>query len=74
VPADRHLIDSTPVVPELALENRRELIRSHPALILDGLGSYNPKLSIQAYPDLRDWLANYRQVARTRATIIYQRR
>jgi hypothetical protein len=71
VPADRHLVDSTPVVPELAAENRRELIRSHPGLILDGLGLYNPKLSIEAYPDLHDWLAGYEPVGRTRNTIIY---
>ena len=71
VPADRHLVDSTPVAPELAAVNRQELIRSHPALILDGLGPYNPKLSIEAYPDLHDWLADYEPVARTRSTIIY---
>jgi hypothetical protein len=72
VPADRHLVDSTPVAPELAVVNRQELIHSHPALILDGLGPYNPKLSIAAYPDLQDWLAAYEPVARTRTTIIYQ--
>jgi hypothetical protein len=74
VPADRHLVDATPVTPELAIENRRELIRSHPVLILDGLGPYNPKLSIEAYPDLHDWLAAYQPVARTRTTIVYQLR
>ena len=72
VPADRHLIDSKPVTPELAAANRRELIRSHPALILDGLGPYNPKLSIEAYPDLQPWLADYQPVARTQTTIVYQ--
>ena len=72
VPADRHLVDSTPVVPELAAENRQELIRSHPGLILDGLALYNPKLSIEAYPDLHDWLAGYEPVARTRNTILYE--
>src|SRR5262249_45038565 len=41
VPADRHLLDSTAVTPELAAANRQELIRSEPALILDGLGPYN---------------------------------
>jgi hypothetical protein len=74
VPADRHLVDSTPVAPELAAANRQELIRSHPALILDGLGPYNSKLSIEAYPDLHDWLAGYEPVARTRTTIVYQLR
>ncbi len=74
VPADRHLVDSTVVAPELAAVNRQELMRTHPALILDGLGPYNPKLSIEAYPDLRDWLAGYEPVARTRATIVFQLR
>ena len=73
VPADRHLVDSTPVTPELAALNRQELIRSRPALILDGLGVYNPKLSMEAYPDLREWLAGYRAVGRTRNTVVYRR-
>jgi hypothetical protein len=73
VPADRHLVDATPVAPELGAINRQELIRSQPALILDGLGPYNPKLSITAYPDLHDWLAAYHPVARTRTTMIYIR-
>jgi hypothetical protein len=73
VPADRHLVDSTPVAPELAAVNRQELIRSRPTLILDGLGPYNSKLSMESYPDLREWLAAYRPVARTQSTIIFRR-
>ncbi len=73
VPADRHLVDATPVAPELAALNRQELIRSHPTLILDGLGLYNPKLAIEAYPDLQDWLADYKPVAQTVNTIVYRR-
>src|SRR5262249_48067294 len=73
VPADRHLVDSTAVAPELAEANRRERKRARPTPILDGLGPYNPKLSIESYPDLREWLAGYRPVARTRSTIIYRR-
>ena len=73
VPADRHLVDSTPVTPELAAVNRQELMRSRPTLILDGLGPYNPKLSIQSYPDLQPWLADYTPVGRTHSTIIYRR-
>jgi hypothetical protein len=74
VPADRHLVDSIPVAPELAAANRRELVRSRPAVILDGLGPYNPRLSIEAYPDLQRWLADYQPVARTHETVIYRRR
>jgi hypothetical protein len=73
VPADRHLTDAKPVTPELATMNRQELTRTRPTLILDGLGPYNSKLSIASYPDLQNWLSAYKQVARTRATIIYQR-
>lgn len=73
VPADRHLVDSRSVAPELAALNRQELIRSRPALILDGLSLYNPALSMAAYPDLREWLSHYRAVGRTRNTVVYER-
>jgi len=73
VPADRHLVDSTPVTPELAAQNRSELIRAKPALIVDGLGLYNPRLAIGAYPDLTAWLSAYREAGRTRVSIIYRR-
>lgn len=73
VPADRHLVDSTPVAPEMAAENRLELIRLQPTFILDGLGTYNPKLAITAYPDLAPWLSGYRVVAHSQATLIYRK-
>jgi hypothetical protein len=72
--ADRHLTSSEAAAPELAAQNRRELIQSRPAWIVDGLGPLNPALAITNYPDLRDWLAGYREVGRTRYTVIYQRR
>jgi hypothetical protein len=71
VPADRHLVDTTVLAPELAASNRRELQRLQPALILDGLGPYNPRLAITAYPDLAHWLSGYRVLGRTPATILY---
>ena len=43
-------------------------------LVVDGLGPYNPALAISNYPDLNDWLAEYREVGRTRGTIIYRRK
>ena len=73
VPADRHLVDSRPVAAELAEANRRELVRSKPDVVMDGLGLYNPKLAIGAYPDLEGWMANYREVSRTPLTVIYRR-
>ena len=74
VPADRHLTDSRPVETERAAERRRVLTESQPAFIADGLGLYNPQLAITQYPELREWLAQYREVARTGGTVIYERR
>jgi hypothetical protein len=74
VPADRHLTQSAALAPALAQANRTELARSTPAFILDGLGPYNPKLAITAYPDLRAWLEGYEPAARTHETVIYRRR
>lgn len=74
VPADRHLTQSQPVASEFTRANRAELARSRPTFILDGLGAYNPRLALERYPDLHDWLAGYEPVARTAMTRIYQRR
>ncbi len=70
--ADRHLTSSQPVAPEWAAHNRRELIASDPTWIVDGLGPLNPALAITNFPDLRDWLGNYREVGRTRFSITYK--
>jgi hypothetical protein len=70
--ADRHLTTSEAFAPAWAARNRRELIASDPTWIVDGLGPLNPALAITNYPDLRDWLSNYREVARTRFSIIYK--
>jgi hypothetical protein len=73
VPADRHLTGATPIETEASRARRAELTRSRPTYIVDGLGPYNPRLAITHYPDLRVWLENYRVVARTAGTVIYQR-
>ena len=70
--ADRHLTSTQVLAPAWAARNRRELIATDPAWIVDGLGPLNPALAITNYPDLRDWLANYREVGRTRFSIVYQ--
>jgi hypothetical protein len=70
--ADRHLTSSLATAPELAARNRRDLIQTKPTWIVDGLGPLNPELAITNYPDLRDWLAAYQEVGRTRYTIIYR--
>jgi hypothetical protein len=70
--ADRHLTTSQPVAPEWAARNRRELVASDPTWIVDGLGPLNPALAITNFPDLREWLGNYREVGRTRFSIVYK--
>jgi hypothetical protein len=71
--ADRHLTSSEVAAPELAAQNRRELVQTAPGWIADGLGLLNPQLAITNYPDLRDWLNHYREYARTKYTVIYRR-
>ena len=74
VPADRHLTESKPLETEAPARRRRELAATHPTFLVDGLGPYNPRLAITRYADLGPWLEHYREVARSRETIIYQRR
>lgn len=71
--ADRHLASSDVAAPAIAARNRAELVHTAPAYIVDGLGPLNPDLAITRYPDLSQWLGAYREVARTRWTIIYAR-
>lgn len=72
--ADRHLTNAEVIAPEWAAQNRKELSRTTPTWIVDGLGPYNPTLAISNYPDLKEWLTGYREVGRTRGTIIYRRK
>jgi hypothetical protein len=72
--ADRHLVTSKASAPGIAQANRRELARSAPDFIADGLGPYNPSLAITGFPDLRDWLADYELAGSTGGTRIYRRR
>jgi hypothetical protein len=72
--ADRHLTSSDATAPDWAERNRRELVQAKPTWIVDGLGPLNPALAISKYADLSEWLGNYREVGRTRFTVIYQRR
>jgi len=72
--ADRHLTSSDAMAPQWAEQNRRELIETKPTWIVDGLGPLNPALGIGRYPDLAGWLRAYREVGRTRFTVLYQLR
>ena len=73
VPADRHLTQSEPIAWPSAAARREELSKSHPTFVMDGLSLFNPQLAPNRYPELRDWFARYREVARTGQTIIYER-
>jgi len=73
VPADRHLADSTSLDASGARGHRAELVRTHPSFIIDGLGLFNPALAIPQYSDLRLWFGDYREVGRTRGSVVYRR-
>jgi hypothetical protein len=70
--ADRHLTESRPTLPDVAAQNRAAVVKSRPTFIVDGLGPYNPALAITNFPDLQQWLANYREIGRTGGSVVYQ--
>jgi hypothetical protein len=72
--ADRHLTSSRASFPELARRHRRELVRTMPTFLADGLGPYNPELAITRFEDLRPWLEQYELFAETRGFRLYRRR
>jgi hypothetical protein len=74
VPADRHLTQSAVVLTAGTHEAREELAAAKPDVLIDGLSPYNPALSMDHYPELRTWLEDYREVARTKGSIVYLRR
>jgi hypothetical protein len=73
VPADRHLSGTDAIYSGPATANRRELTRSHPTFIVDGLSRFNPKLSPGVFPELRPWMASYTLVDQTKLSLIYRR-
>jgi hypothetical protein len=72
VPADRHLSDATPVAPQWAQENRRQLARTLPTYVVDGLSAYNSRLDIHNYPELANWLRRYCLAGTAGATTVYR--
>jgi len=71
--ADRHLTESRPTYPASAAVNRRALAQTRPGFIVDGLGVYNPRLSLAADGGLGEWLRGYQEVGRTQWSIVYRR-
>jgi 4-amino-4-deoxy-L-arabinose transferase-like glycosyltransferase len=72
VPADRHLRETSAVLPGQAAENRREFARSTPTFVVDSLSMANPRLAIEEYPELRGWLGHYKVVGRTGMSLVYK--
>lgn len=72
--ADRHLFSSGSIAPEFTAPNVRELAKTKPTWIVDGLGPYNPSLALQRQPALADWFSRYTEVARTDFSILYRLR
>ena len=72
--ADRHLFQSAPIAPDFIAPNRAELLATKPTWIVDGLGSYNASLAIDRQPYLASWFAQYRPVAHTGFSTLYQLR
>jgi 4-amino-4-deoxy-L-arabinose transferase-like glycosyltransferase len=72
VPADRHLFDSRPIVPEWAARNRSEFVKFYPTFVVDSLSVANPRLAMENYPEFKDWLGHYRLVGQTKLSRIYE--
>jgi hypothetical protein len=71
VPADRHLTQSGAIEWPSAAVRRSDVAQSRPTFLIDGLSMYNPRLSMDHYPELHDWFAGYREAARTGGTVIF---
>jgi Dolichyl-phosphate-mannose-protein mannosyltransferase len=72
VPADRHISTSRPLDEEWARQNRLELTRSRPTIMIDGLSGFNLALGLQSYPDLAEWFKQYCPAASTGRTVVYR--
>ncbi|MBZ5604754.1 MAG: hypothetical protein LAO79_20845, partial [Acidobacteriia bacterium] len=72
--ADRHLFATTAVNADFLEANRAELASSRPTWVVDGLGRYNPPLALDKQPYLKDWLAQYKEAARTGFSVLYHLR
>ncbi len=72
--ADRHLFSNAAIATDFVTPNRRELMESHPAWLVDGLGAYNPSAAIANQPYLREWFSHYKEAGRTGFSILYHLR
>jgi hypothetical protein len=73
VPADRHLTAQEPSITPLTRRNWNAMLLARPAFIVDGLGQLNDKLKPEQFGEMRTLFRNYREVARTKLSVIYHR-
>jgi hypothetical protein len=73
VAADRHLTAQLAARTAQTDLNWVEVESSRPTFIVDGLGLLNDKLKPESFAQMRALLDHYREVARTRLSIIYKR-
>jgi hypothetical protein len=73
VPADRHLTESQNILGPSAALHRAEFVQSGPTFFVDGLGLLNPALAPRNFPEIRQWMLQYKLVARTRLCSIYHK-
>ncbi|HEY3454582.1 MAG TPA: hypothetical protein VGK64_08265, partial [Bryobacteraceae bacterium] len=73
VPADRHLTESQNILGPSAARHRAEFIQSSPTFFVDGLGLLNPALAPGNFPEIRQWMLQYKLIGRTRLCLIYHK-
>jgi hypothetical protein len=74
VAADRHLTAIEPAVSERTSAHLETVERSQPTFFVDGLGPLNDKLRPRRFAEMRKLLSGYREVGRTRLSVIYRRK
>jgi hypothetical protein len=80
VPADVHHAGKSPsILDESATSATRiqlvgELEQTRPKYIVDELGFFNAELSIQSYPELREFMRGYRKIGATGQFLIYRKK
>lgn len=72
VPADRHLTAPAPH-ENFPGGNWDEMVNARPTFIVDGLGRLNKNLDPGRFVEMRHLLSHYREIARTKLSIIYRR-
>jgi 4-amino-4-deoxy-L-arabinose transferase-like glycosyltransferase len=81
VPADVHYVNGerrSLLSEEQTAAARAQLIRdleqTRPKYIIDELGMFNAELTIESYPELREFMKSYKSIAATAQFMIYRRR